>query len=145
MSQPAGAQRVPDDDTIQSDDLIYRRVRDDGKVNVVIDKNGNRSASSAAFEDDADGMSVFLHSVLLAATLEPGSIVDGFDGYVLARLTVQLVRSLGLGIVRDPDPPDAKPMPCNVAHCLLKLAPMSITQNHRLRQKLARASTLIPG
>jgi hypothetical protein len=143
MNEVAQQLPVPDDPNIGPDDITYRRVRDDGKVNVVTDKNGNRVASSAAFEDDVDGISVFLKSTLTEAHLEPLSVIDGFDGYVLATVTVEAIRRLAMGIVRDPNPADVKPMPCNVAHCLLKLAPMSITQNHRLRQKLARESTLI--
>jgi hypothetical protein len=143
MNEVAEPHPVPDDGTVGADDVIYRRVRDDGRVNVVTDKNGNRVASSAAFEDDTDGISVFLHSTLVEAQLEPASVIDGFEGYVLAKLNVEAIRGLAMGIVRDPNPPNVKPMPCNIAHCLLKLRSMSITQNHKLRQKLAGKSTLV--
>lgn len=85
---------------------------------------------------------MFLGSVLIDADQGPADVIEGFEGYALAEVRVGQVREFGIGIVRDPDPPDAKPLPCNVAHCLLKVPTLSKRQNHRLRQALARASTL---
>lgn len=143
MNDAANPPIVPDDDSIQADDFVYRRVKDGGNINVVRDKDGNRKASSAAFEDDDDGISVFLESTLTMAHLEPAAVIMGFDGYVLARIQVGFIREIGIGVVRDPDPPDAKPMPCNVAHCLLKLPPVSKGAKHRLGQSLAVVAKLI--
>jgi hypothetical protein len=133
-----------DDDTITPADSVYRRVKDGGNIQVVLDKAGKRIASSAAFDPDEDGISVFLESTLAQANLEVMSVIDGFEGYLLARVLVSEVRALGLGITRDPNPPDAKPMACNVAHCLIKVPAVSKQQLHRLSQGLARASNLMP-
>jgi hypothetical protein len=132
-----------DDDTIAPDDLVYRRVKDGGNIQVVLDELGNRIASSAAFDPDEDGISVFLESTLAQANLDVISVIDGFEGYLLARIRVSEVRALGLGITRDPNPPDAKPMACNVAHCLIKLPMVSKRKTHRLSQGLAGASNLL--
>ena len=134
---------VPDDPTIEPDDLVYRRVRDGGNINVVLNADGERVASSAAFEDDADGISVFLRSTLVSAGLGPGDVIDGFAGYVVATLLVKTVRDLGVGVHRDPNPAVARPMPCDVAHCLLKVPQLSRTQNHKLRQRIAAAAVLV--
>ncbi|HVC76427.1 MAG TPA: hypothetical protein VND96_07915 [Candidatus Micrarchaeaceae archaeon] len=142
MNDAANSPAVPDDDSIGADDHVYRRVKDGGNINVVRDKDGNRKASSAAFEDDEDGISVFLESALTMAELEPAAVITGFDGYLLARIQVGLIREIGIGVVRDPDPPDAKPMPCNIAHCLLKLPSVSKGAKHRLAQNLAGMAEL---
>lgn len=123
---------------------MYRRVRDGGNINVVLDELGKRIASSAAFDPDEDGISVFLESSLVQAKVEVISVIDGFEGYLLARVRVSDVRALGLGIIRDPNPPDARPMACNVAHCLIKVPAVSKRNLHRLSQGLARASNLMP-
>ena len=134
---------VPNDQSIAPEDIVYRRVKDGGNINIVRDKYGNRVTSSAAFEDDDDGISVFLQSTLAEANLEAASVIVGFNGYVLAKITVDAVRNLGVGVVRDPNPDDVKPMPCNVAHCLLKISPMSKSERHKVRQGLAHVSELM--
>lgn len=134
---------VPNDHSIAPEDFVYRRVKDSGNINVVNDKDGNRIASSAAFEDDDDGISVFLHSTLVEANLDAASVIVGFNGYVLAKITVEAIRNLGVGVVRDPNPADVKPMPCNIAHCLLKVPPLSKSQKHKVRQGLAHLSKLV--
>ena len=141
MAQP---QTPQDDDTIAADDSVYRRVKDGGNIAVVLDELGKRIASSAAFDPDEDGISVFLESTLAHANVEVISVIDGFESYVLARISVSDVRALGLGITRDPNPPDAKPMACNVAHCLITVPAVSKRKLHRLSQGLARASNLVP-
>jgi len=143
MNDAANPPVVPNDDSIQADDFVYRRVKDGGNITVVLDKDGNRKASSAAFGDDEDGISVFLESTLTVAHLEPAAVIMGFDGYVLARIQVGFIREIGIGVVRDPNPPDAKPMPCNVAHCLLKLPSVSMGAKHKLGQSLAGEAKLI--
>jgi hypothetical protein len=143
MNDAANQLRLTDDDSVHADDFVYRRVKDGGNINVVRNKDGIRIASSAAFEDDADGISVFLESTLTMAHMEPAAVIAGFDGYVLARVQVGSIRDMGIGIVRDPNPPDAKPMPCNVAHCLLKLPAVSKGAKHRLGQRLASQAKLI--
>jgi hypothetical protein len=134
---------IADDPTIQPHDVVYRRVKDGGNISIVLDATGKRKASSSAFEDDLDGISVFLHSALVSAGLMPVDVINGFYGYVLACIIVLDVRDLGMGVIRDPDPSDAKPMACNVAHCLLTLPKLPKRQNHRLRQRIASVAILM--
>ncbi|MHB8689049.1 MAG: hypothetical protein ACYDB4_17955 [Candidatus Dormibacteraceae bacterium] len=91
MDDAANPLVVPDDDSIQADDSVYRRVKDGGNINVVRDKDGNRKASSAAFEDDEDGISVFLESTLTVAHLEPAAVIMGFNGCAAPRKLVHFL------------------------------------------------------
>jgi hypothetical protein len=55
-----------------------------------------------AFQDNPDSVSVALGIVLGDLGLEPDVVVASFPGYGLWRLSVALVRDLGLGVVKDP-------------------------------------------
>jgi hypothetical protein len=128
-----------DDDSIADHDIVYRRVRDDG-VNVVLAESVERP-SSAAFEPDADGLSVFLHSVLESASAGVSRIVEGMAGeYRIAALAVSDLRAMGLGVVRDPNPDDAQDHPVNPAHALVTFPALSNNELRRLRRKLAQTA-----
>lgn len=55
-----------------------------------------------AFQDNPDSVSVALGIVLDDLGLAPDVVVEPFPGYGLWRLSVALVRELGLGVVKDP-------------------------------------------
>ena len=133
-----------DDATIGDDDVVYRRVARD-PAHTKLEPSGVR-ATSAAFEDRDDGMSVFLRSVMIARNLEiPGSVIEGKSAgrFAIAELSVHTLRhELGCGITRDPDPPGEPPHPCNPAHALVHLPPLGKKPLHRLRGAIARAALL---
>lgn len=122
---------VDDDPTIDDSDVAYRRVRADNVNGRVQD--GVLVATSAAFEDHDDGMSVFLESVLADLGLDWRSVPPG-DGYWVARLKVGALRAAGCGVTRDPDPGDAPPHPCNPAHALVHL-PGGLSRNGARRKQ----------
>lgn len=132
-----------DDPSIADGDYIYRRVARD-PVNTKQEAWGIR-ASSAAFEDKEDGMSVFLHSVMAGQRLSiPWDVIDGKapGTFVVARLLVGDLRALGCGVTRDPDPPAEPPHPCNPAHALVHLPPLGKRPLGRLRSKIAQLAEL---
>lgn len=135
-------QDPPNDDTIEGSDTVYRRIRDDG-VNIV-DRGGFVGPSSAAFEDDIDGISVFLGSVLTGLGRVAVDVVDRMPGYRVAVLAVSEVRAIGLGITRDPSPADAPDHVVNSAHALIRLpTALSVKQRLKCQRRLARASSLL--
>ena len=82
-----------DDSTIADDDYLYRRVARD-PVNTKQEADAVR-ASSAAFQDNSDGISVFLESVMAELNLEiPWSVIAGKEPrrFAIARLRVEVVR-----------------------------------------------------
>ena len=133
-----------DDSTIADDDYLYRRVARD-PVNTKREA-GTVRASSAAFEDKGDGISVFLESVMAGLDLEiPWSVIAGKapGRFAIARLRVEAVRGLGCGVTRDGDPAEEPPHPCNPAHALVHLPPVGKRPQHRLRAELARVAELL--
>jgi len=121
---------------ISDDDVVYRRIRDDG-VNVVASGSGDRP-SSAAFEPDDDGLSVFLGSELDSNGIEVRDVVEGMTGeYRIAALAVSDIRGFGLQVVRDANPADAPAHPANPAHGLVKFPDLSRKKLHRVRRSLA--------
>lgn len=115
----------PEDDTsIPDEEILYRRLSFDGGDWVVRHLvSGERiRPSSAGFDPDTDGVSVFRRSVLLgldpplgpaAVALRPSDIVAGF--------TVADVRSLSLGVRDDQWPKDVEDPdhPRYAAHALI--------------------------
>jgi hypothetical protein len=74
--------------------------------------------------------------------LDVKDVVHGFGpGWGVAAVTAGQVRSQGMGIVRDPDPPNTSPHPCNPAHGLIKgLQPARAGKKQS--KALAQASTI---
>ncbi len=139
----SGADAFADDESILPADTVYRRVRAD-KVNIVFDKSLNRDRpSSAAFEEDEDGMSVHLGSVIDELGLDPSAVLHGHSGYRLASLSVEFVRAQGLRIRRD-HREQTEADPCGPAHCLVKGQPgWSIGQQDKVRKRLAKSALLL--
>jgi hypothetical protein len=111
-----------DDPTIGNAERLLRRVH---RKNIVPDYNLNRwRPSSAAFDDDEDGISVFLSSIVTGQLGLPESdVLINFAENSLIALTAGQVRSdllsPPLGVKRDPDPLTATPHPCSLAHALM--------------------------
>lgn len=141
---PESPARAEDDPSISDDDYVYRRIARD-PVNTKQEGDGVR-ASSAAFEDKDDGISVFLESVMAGRGLRmPADVVHGkpVGRFVVARLSVRELRDLDCGITRDPDPPGEAPHPCNPAHALVHLPPIGKAASKRLRGRIARAAEIL--
>jgi hypothetical protein len=122
---------VEDDPTILDDDLLLRRVP---LQHFIWDaENQFWRPSSAAFEDHPTGspMSVVLASMLAAGGRGLESAVAGFAGFALAAISVEMVRNLGLGVVR-------KPLPEESAH-----AEVTGKKSKSIRKKLAVAAIWI--
>lgn len=133
-----------DDSSIDDQDYVYRRVARD-PVNTKLEGEGIR-ASSVAFEDKEDGMSVFLHSVMATQGLIiPWDVIHGKapGTFAVARLQVRGLRRLGCGITRDPNPAGEPPHPCNPAHALVHLPPLGKRPLHRLRKEMAGLAELL--
>lgn len=139
---------VANDATIDNQDLLLRRVYDAGATTfVVIDQlSRRRTPTSASFrvQDDEDGLSLYLESVLVAAGLDATAVVSAPMNAVAA-LPAQAIRSVGLGVVRDPFPDDV-PDPAHPRHAAHALAvgwAGGRKARHRLSQQLARAAKLV--
>lgn len=96
-----------DDLTIPEHAVLWRRVRAD---QTTTDENldDRRRPSSQAFQDIEQGgvtaMSVFIADVEIESGTTPTDILTGYEGWGLAAVTVAVVRSCGLRIVRAPEP-----------------------------------------
>jgi hypothetical protein len=136
---------MADGETVAAADLVYRRVRDDG-ANVVRAVDGAVvRASSAAFEDDVDGMSVFVASVLEATGLLPEDVIAELDGdYIVAEIPVSELHALHLDVIWKPNPPDAPAHRCAGAHALV-LFPNNMSGGQKLKigKRLAKLARLI--
>jgi len=77
---------------------MYRRINPAWYVD---DGEGHR-VTSQAFQDLGGSMSVALGVVLIELGLEPETVVETHEGFGLMSLSVNFVRSLGLGVVREP-------------------------------------------
>jgi hypothetical protein len=137
-----GEQEVENDESIADGAIIYRRLPPD-QLPDREDGPGKRAATNA-FNDRRDpaGVSVYLHDVMQELGLDIEEIVHGCGpGWGVAAVTALQIRSQGMGIVRDPDPPDTKSHPCNPAHALVKgLQPGRGGKNQS--KALAKAATL---
>jgi hypothetical protein len=96
----------PDDDSIPDDARLLRRVSK--TIGVFRGEDGSRVASGAyKTRDPNEGLSVYIESELVARGLTPQDALAGFEGqFYLVAIPASLVRSLGNGIVHDPDPTD---------------------------------------
>jgi hypothetical protein len=75
---------------------------------MIADPTGGKPMSGA-FDDNPDpagqsAMSVYVEEKLLQLGLRPEDVLNGYEGYGLVALTVDVVRSNNLGIVWAPDP-----------------------------------------
>jgi hypothetical protein len=114
---------TPDDLTIPNSERLLRRVH---RTQIVWDENRECARpSSGAFDDDADGISVFLGSTVVEVLhLAEADVLIDWPDFSLAAFPARLPRDTAiveppLGIVRDPSPADAAPHPCGGAHALL--------------------------
>jgi hypothetical protein len=139
-SQPP-AQMVEDDPSIPDDEILYRRLSyDHDQAWVVRDLvTGQRvKPASGAFKPDADGVSVFRHSLL--AELEPplgaANLVVAPENAVVG-FTVEDLRSLLLGVKDDQWPGDVRDPknPIYAAHALIKGLSELGTKERKRRQK----------
>jgi hypothetical protein len=77
-------------------------------IGVYRGEEGSRVASGAYKTRDPDeGLSVYIESELVARGLKPEDVLAGLEGhFYLVAIPASLVRSLGNGVIRDPDPTD---------------------------------------
>jgi hypothetical protein len=135
-----------DDPTIPDDELILRWVpafspsqlaRDSGTGEIV-------GPTSAAFNPDTDGASVYLDSVIQAGGLDVRDVTHSVTDSVWA-LRVGQVRELSLGVRRDPWPQDVDDPehPRYAAHALITgLIGLSKRSRIQAQKGLARAESL---
>jgi len=103
---------------------------------------GGRRASSAAFDDDADGspMSVYLRSIVEELGLGPDAVTHGKPaGWAVAAVAVQLLLDEEQVVEHDPITGGASPHPCDPAHAVVwgEKKPKS------RRERIARAALLV--
>jgi hypothetical protein len=131
-----------DDESIVDDSILYRRLPPDQLLDRE-DGPGKRAATNA-FNDrrDSEGVSIYLRDVMHDLGLEVKDVVNGYGpGWGVAAVTAGHVRLQGMGIVRDADPPDTGPHPCNPAHAFIKgLQPAKAGK--RQSKALAQAATI---
>ena len=145
--EPAAA----DDLTIDDDEIVYRRIH---RKQLYVEPDGDVRPNSGAVEDREDGISVFLHSVLVTLDLGPADVVEGYPGRLVARIRVGDLRALTLppdatpakcGITRDPDPPGEAPHKCSPAHALIHTPPnWGKARDRKVRKQIAAAAKLVP-
>lgn len=126
-----------DDPTIDDGDRLLRRIHPD---HLVYDENQQRwRASSAAFEDVYDGVSVYLGSGLAELDMGEAQVLDGFEQHSLVVFTAGAVRAMDppLGVVRDPDPPGVPPHIASPAHALVTGIPNNQFGRKKIRKPLA--------
>lgn len=133
-----GSRPRDDDSTILDTDLLYRRVSGD---QVIRDGNSNSYRSSSAAWDDVTGeVSVYIHSDLVMAGLDPDCVLDGHAGYSLFAISALEARACGFAVVRAPDLEEQHSRA--LAHALLiGMAPGK--PGRRQRKKLAVASSAV--
>jgi len=100
-----------------------------------------RGVVAAFDDDDDDGISVFLSSIIEKLGLPVSAVVYGHPGYLVAGITVGLVRAEGMGVI--PDPVDAPPHPCNPAHALVTTAHMSGKRRRKAARNIAKVAVFI--
>jgi hypothetical protein len=132
------------DSSIPDSEVLYRRVPGSDDISTTWDHNqGRLRPSSAAFDDDVDGMSVFLLSVIEKLGLTAAAVIDGHPGYLVAGLIAGSVRAEGMGVIPDPDPANAPPHPCNPAHALVTTGHMSGKARRKAARNIAKIAELI--
>lgn len=124
-----------DDLSITDDQLLHRRIANAASADMVTTDavTGARAPSSGVFKsNDADGISVYLDSVLSGAGLGPADLLRAPNNAVCSVLT-GAARANDLGVIKDPWPADVDDPghPRHVAHGL-------ITGMNQLGSKAAR-------
>ncbi len=96
-------------------------------------------ASSAAFDDVYDGVSVFLRSMLDAIGRSETDVLINYNRHSLVSFTAGAVRAFDppLGVRRDPDPLGVPPHPCSPAHALVTGIPTTKAGKKHYRRPLA--------
>jgi hypothetical protein len=131
-SPPRNDGKIPDTEA------LYRRVHFE---RMIYDENLQRQRSSSAAWDDITGeISVYLGSALAAEALPPACVLDDHPGYRLFVVTAGEARTLGFGVVSDPDPDENHPRA--KCHGLLT-GLLSGNPGRRQRKRLASASQLV--
>jgi hypothetical protein len=92
-----------DDATVSDDDYVLRRIPRQQRVSDPKSAEGIRP-SSGAFDDSSDGSP--LSMTLASQCDDPASLIIGFDGAGVIRVSVRELRALGQGFVRDPTDQD---------------------------------------
>jgi hypothetical protein len=142
MSEPTPPPE--NDPSILDSEMLYRRIPGSDDISTTWDDNlGRLRASSAAFDDDVDGMSVYLSSVVEKVGLAAADVVYGHPGYLVAMISAGSVRLEGMGVIADPDPIDAPPHPCNPAHALVTTSHMSRSARRKAARNIAKAAVLL--
>jgi hypothetical protein len=142
MSEPTPPPE--NDPSILDSEMLYRRIPGSDDISTTWDDNlGRLRASSAAFDDDVDGMSVYLSSVVEKVGLTAADVVYGHPGYLVAMISAGSVRLEGMGVIADPDPIDAPPHPCNPAHALVTTSHMSRSARRKAARNIAKAAVLL--
>jgi hypothetical protein len=136
-----------DDPSIPGDEVLYRRLSYPGGAWVIPDKiTGRRRPSSAGFDPDTDGVSVFRHTLLLEQDppLGPADVAVSPEGVVVG-FTVADVRSLNLGVKSDPWPKDVEDPehPRYAAHALITgLIDLGRNARRRRQQALVQVASM---
>lgn len=104
--------------------------------------DGGRRASSAAFDDDADGspMSVYLRSIVEELGLGPDAVTHGKPaGWAVAAAAVQLLLDEAQVVEHDPVTGGTPPHPCDPAHAAVR----GEKKPKSRRERIARAALLV--
>jgi hypothetical protein len=111
-----------DDPEIPNEEILYRRLPSDDRNWLVRDAITDKPIrpASSAFRPDADGLSVYRHSILISQDppLGPADVAVS-PGNVVISFTVAQVRSISLGIKNDFWPQDVPDHPRNSSHALV--------------------------
>lgn len=130
------------DSLVGSDEVIYRLLFANW---VSVDKlTGERRPSSAAFEPDEDGLSVYREAILIRSGLSAGDLTRSPDDPVVG-FTAGDVRGVGLDVLADPWPKDVPDLdhPKHGAHALITgLNGLGSKQQLRLRRALAKVPSM---
>lgn len=124
--QPATPADVPPTTVpIANETVLLRRVH----PNWFAGEGANRTITSQAFQDSADGTSMSMHVErrLIDAGLTAFAALDGFDGYGLVSLTAGQLRAEGFTIEWDPDDGDG---PRGQAHVVVHCNKSSSRRKH---------------
>jgi hypothetical protein len=106
---------------------------------------GEVTFKRGAFKWDKDGCSCHRHVVLHANGLSWVDVKKRHENGVL-RVQVADLRNNGLGIAADPSPDVDDPHPADVAHALIVVGPVGLSNSKREQafSKIARRAVLMP-
>lgn len=128
------SEKATDDSNIEADDQLFRRIPYQPAMIIRDDRLGVWRPTSAAFQDHPDGspMSVDIASEMEAHNLTPQDCLHGHEStHALAAISVGIVRSIGLGVLKVP-------LDSNAAH-----GQVTGRKSRKNRKELARASDWI--